>query len=87
MKKQIEAVVKQYIREELLKTRNALNISQAEMARRLEISSRAYTNLEGGKCCCSSVTLFIYLTNCCPDQEAFMEGLKAALDQVKADVA
>lgn len=64
MRKQFLAAFKAYFRAELLKTRNALGLTQEEMAHRLHVSTRAYTALEGGRSCCGLVTFLIYLCRC-----------------------
>ncbi|MGI6028070.1 MAG: hypothetical protein ACOX81_09510 [Candidatus Heteroscillospira sp.] len=45
------------------------------MAYRLLMSSRAYASLESGKSCCSLITVLLYLSRCCLDKQAFIEGL------------
>lgn len=87
MRKQIQDVIKQYIREELLKTRSELRITQEEMAKRLQISTRAYTEIEGGKYGCSTITIFHYMFEVCPDSQKFLEGMRDILDQKKPDAA
>ncbi len=87
MRKQIQNVIKQYIREEMLKTRSELKITQEEMAQRLKISTRAYTDIEGGKYCCSLFTLLTYLFELCTDPRKFLNGLRDILDQKKPDAA
>lgn len=84
MKSQIHAAVKDYIRGELLTTRSFLNICQEEMAHRLLMSTRAYVSLEGGKSCCSLITMLLFLSRCCIDQQAFLDGLFAILDSVES---
>ena len=75
MRKQIQDVIKQYIREEMLKTRSEL------------ISTRAYTDIEGGKYGCSTITLFLYMFEVCPDSQKFLKGMRDILDQRKPDAA
>lgn len=86
MKTQIYEAVKYYIRGELLITRNRLNICQEEMAHRLLMSTRAYVSLEGGKSCCSLITMLLFLSRCCADQQAFLEGLLAILDYDESNI-
>lgn len=87
MRKRIQDVIKQYIREELLKTRSELRITQEEMAKRLQISTRAYTEIEGGKYGCSTITIFHYMYEVCPDLQKFLNGMREVLDQKKSDAA
>ena len=87
MNNQIREIIKQYTRSEMLKTRSQLKITQVEMASRLNISSREYTNIESGKVCCSTITMLVYLNEICSDSEKFLDGLKAALDAGGPDAA
>ncbi|MCC8356512.1 MAG: hypothetical protein LJU34_01445 [Oscillospiraceae bacterium] len=86
MKIQIHEAVKDYIRGELLITRSLLNICQEEMAHRLLMSTRAYVSLEGGKSCCSLITMLLFLSRCCVDQQAFLEGLLAIMDSAESNI-
>ena len=78
-------IIKQYMREEMLKTRTELKITQVEMAQRLRISSREYTNIESGISCCSTLTFMIYMQEFNHDTQRFLDGLKAALEAEKED--
>ncbi len=75
MKQKLYKELKAYLRAELLTCRAGLNISQEEMAHRLLMSTRGYVALESGKSCCSLITASLFLTRCCPDRSAFLEGL------------
>ncbi len=87
MRKHIREAYKNYVRVELLKTRNLLKLSQEQMASILKMSGRAYTALESGQSCCSQVTLVLYLTHCCPDVNAFITGLLEAISQAEKEIA
>lgn len=80
MKKHFYNKLKAYMRCELLKTRERLNINQEEMAHRLLISSRAYASLEGGKSCCSLLTVVLFISRCCIDRQYFLDGLISVLE-------
>lgn len=75
MKEQLYRTLKAYLRSEFLKNRAALKISQEEMAHRLLMSARAYAALESGKSCCSLTTAVLFLSRCCLDRQAFLDGL------------
>lgn len=77
MRRHLYAATKAYIRAELLRARNILNLTQEEMACRMEMSTRAYVALEGGKSCCGLLTFLFFLCRCCPDTQAFLSGLLA----------
>lgn len=61
MKISNEPHIKHYLRCQLLSTRSALDITQAEMAERLHISTRAYTKLESGHTAFSAYTFARFL--------------------------
>ncbi|MFR3238778.1 MAG: hypothetical protein ACLTOU_09670 [Acutalibacter sp.] len=44
------------------------------------MSTRAYAKLEAGHSCCSLATILIFLSRCCPDRRAFLDGLFDLLD-------
>lgn len=50
------------------------------MAARLLMSTRAYAKPEAGRTCCSLLTSLIFLSRCCTDRRAFLEGLLDLLD-------
>ena len=85
MKQQLLKNLKNYLRTALLQRRAALNISQEEMAHRLLMSSRAYASLESGHSCCSLITMLLFLTRCCADRHAFIDGLFMILDADKLE--
>lgn len=80
MKKSFRKQVKDYLRVSLLQTRDALHLTQEQMAARLLMSTRAYAKLEAGHSCCSLLTVLIFLSRCCTDRRAFLEGLLNLLD-------
>ena len=81
MREQLHAILRDYFRGELLKTHhNTEGMTQELMASILEMSTRAYADLESGKSCCSAETLVLYLHRLCPDAGAFFAGLFARLE-------
>ncbi len=54
-------VLKTEFRNHVMVRREELNLSQAKMSELLEISERAYSDIESGKSCCSALTLALYL--------------------------
>ena len=77
MKKSFRKLIKDYLRVSL---RDALHLTQEQMAARLLMSTRAYAKLETGHSCCSLFTALIFLSRCCTDRRAFLEGLFKLLD-------
>ncbi len=80
MKNSFRKLIKDYLRVSFLQTRGALHLTQEQMAARLLMSTRAYAKLEAGHSCCSLATILIFLSRCCPDRSAFLDGLFDLLD-------
>lgn len=66
---------KEYLMNEMFDKRCALGISQEEMAGKLEISARQYSNLETGKSLCSMKTLVLFLEHSGVNKDEFISGL------------
>ena len=80
MKNSFRKLIKDYLRVSFLQTRGALHLTQEQMAARLLMSTRVYAKLEAGHSCCSLATILIFLSRCCPDRRAFLDGLFDLLD-------
>ena len=80
MRKSFRKQIKDYLRVSFLQTRGSLHLTQEQMAARLLMSTRAYAKPEAGRTCCSLLTSLIFLTRCCTDRRAFLEGLLDLLD-------
>lgn len=50
------------------------------MAEKLAMDDRSYIDLEHGKCCCSAVTLALFLIYVCDDIISFLGDLKIAFE-------
>lgn len=87
MRKQLRIAVKEYCRKEFLNTREKMNISQEEMAHNLFMSTRAYVSLEGGKSCCSLITLIFFLQRCPVDPADFILGIINSINDSFFDAA
>ena len=61
--------LKKSFRNELTTKRAELELSQEEMAEKLNISLRSYSNLEHGISFCSAVSLINFVNNCNVDKE------------------
>ena len=80
MREQLHAILRDFFRGELLKTHhNTEGMTQELMASILEMSTRAYADLESGKSCCSAETLVLYLHRLCPDAGAFLPASSRGL--------
>lgn len=61
--------LKKSFRNELITKRAELELSQEEMAEKLNISLRSYSNLEHGISFCSALSLINFVNNCNVDKE------------------
>lgn len=75
--------MKEYMKNEFGKRRYELGISQAEMASRMEISLRQYSNIENGRSLCSIATLAKFLEYCDVDKNEFFSGFVKTLKKSK----
>ena len=87
MRKTYHDILKSHFRADLLRTRDALGFTQAQMAEKLAIDERSYSDLDRGKSCCSAVTLCLYLLFLCRDTQAFLEELRHAIENSKNQAA
>ena len=71
MREELQSALKSRFRSALIRVRNTKRITQEEMAALLEISPRAYADLESGRSCCSAATLLMFLRLFCPGDHPF----------------
>lgn len=81
MRKRYTNVLKKRFHDHLIHSREALGITQEEMAHRLAMSSRTYVDLDHGKNCCSALTLTLYLIYICRDPLAFLDEVRCAIEK------
>lgn len=87
MRKTHKKTLQQYFRSSILTRRNALHLTQSQMAERLCMDERSYSDLDRGKTCCSAVTLALYIAFLCEDVQEFVEGLRHAFNAEKNNAA
>ena len=80
MRKHYTKVLKSFFHDKLFYTREALGITQEEMAHRLSMAARTYVDLDHGKTSCSALTLALFLIYVCTDSAAFLEELRDAFE-------
>lgn len=80
MRKAYHTILKTFFHQRIVCTRTALGLTQSEMAERLSMDDRSYADLDHGKCCCSALTLALYLIYVCGDVDAFLEELRHAFE-------
>lgn len=81
MRKICTNILRDLFHTHLIRTRDALAITQEEMADRLMMADRTYADLDHGKSGCSALTFALYLIYICPDRGAFLEELRRALEE------
>lgn len=82
MKEIYTTIFKKYFRYYLLQSRNQLDLTQNQMAEKLNMSNRAYASLESGKSCCSAITLVFFLLLCMDSYDKFLEDLRKEFKEV-----
>lgn len=80
MRKHYIQVLRSFFHNKLFHTREALGITQEEMAHRLAMATRTYVDLDHGKTSCSALTLALFLIYVCADPAAFLEELRDAFE-------
>lgn len=87
MRNAYQSVLKNYFRDTLIHTRDALELTQAQMAEKLAMDHRSFAKLDHGINCCSAITLALFLIYCCDDPMCFLRELKVALEAENDRVA
>ena len=72
--------LKSILKNELISKRAELNLSQEEMAERLDISLRSYSNLEHGICFCSALPLINFINNCNVDKDKLFSDFEKIIN-------
>lgn len=81
MRKQYHKILKSCFHSSLVHTREAMELTQSQMAGILAMDDRSYISLDHGKNCCSAVTLALFLIYCCRDPVKFLEELRNAIEK------
>ena len=84
MRKTFQTVLKEFFCPRLCNDRLALGLTQEQMARKLSMSVRTYSDLERGNACCSAVSLLLYLFDICQDPGEFLQELREEFNAVRA---
>ena len=83
MKSIYYSTIRALLADHMRKDRKALGMTQSQMAEKLELDLRSYSNVENDKSLCSTMTLLLYLLYICPDSGALMEEIKGEMDVLK----
>ena len=81
MREKLEAILKNETRVLALKLRAELDLTQAEMAEALHMSTRGYADIESGASACGSLTFALLLIRI-PDPVDFLRGVKLEFDRL-----
>lgn len=80
MRKQYTKSLKEFIYEEVTRTRYDMGITQEDMAEKISMACRTYVNLDHGKSGCSALTPVLYLICICEDPVGFLQKLRTAFE-------
>ena len=79
MRQEKDKIIKTVFRTLALKIRERLDLTQKEMADRLDMCERSYFNMEAGKTKCGTLTVLLLLMEL-EDPRLFLLDLKAAFE-------
>ena len=81
MREEKESLLKAELRVLAIKTRERLNLTQKEMARKLEMCERSYVDIESGVNMCGTLTFVLLLIEQ-EDPIAYIQELKFKLESL-----
>ena len=87
MRERYYQILKTFFSENVVRCRGQLGISQEEMAHRLVMSVRTYSDIELGKSCCGALTLSLFLIYICVDSKLFLAELQNAFENNDKKIA
>ena len=87
MRKQYTQILRDYFHNRLIRSRDAMGISQEAMAEILLMASRTYVDLDHGKAGCSALTLVLYLLYVCDEPQLFLQEWREAFENHNMRVA
>lgn len=80
MRSYLKSILNQFFHARLVEIRNALELTQAEMANILVMDERSFADLDEGKTGCSTLTFVLFLVYCCPNPLAFLYDLRIEME-------
>ena len=84
MRNEIEKLLKEELRILAIRTRARLNLSQREMAIKLEMSERSYSDIETGVSMCGTLTTILLLSEQ-EDPYSYLQALKKKFNALLED--
>lgn len=83
MKHSYKDCIKPFLSKQIAQSAKELNLTQEQIAERLEIATRSYAYLQDGTYMCSTTTLLLYLTRVCPNPEKFLNEAKKIFEDAE----
>ncbi len=80
MREEKESILKEELRVLALKTRDRLGVTQKEMAKKLSMSEKSYSDIETGWYMCGTLTAVLLLTEQ-ENPEEFLQVLKTKFEK------
>ena len=80
MRKQYQNILKSFFCNKVFYTRDAMGITQEDMAHTLAMAPRTFIDLEHGKSGCSALTFALFLIYICQNPALFLEELRNAFE-------
>ena len=83
MRKTYKSALQAVFQKRLCQDRQALGLTQEQMARNLSMTVRTYSDLERGTACCSAVSLMLYLLFVCTEPNRFLQELRQEIEGIR----
>ena len=87
MRKRYYDILREITHKHIINFKIARRFTNAKMAELLFMDDRSYIDLDHGKTGCSALTIVMFLINCCPDANEFIDELRAAFKKEDDEVA
>ena len=85
MKTIYHRALKTFLATHMRKTRKKLKMTQAQMAEKLELDLRSYSNVDNGKSLCSTITFILYLLYVCEDAPKLLAEMKETIEEAEKE--
>ena len=79
--------LKRVLHDEIIKTRDAMGLTQSQMAELLMMDVRSYVEIDHGNSTFGTLSLVLFLLRCCNDPMALLRGISLALEEAGRHVA
>ena len=79
--------LKRVLHDEIIKTRDAMGLTQSQMAELLMMDVRSYVEIDHGNSTFGTLSLVLFLLHCCNDPMALLRRISFALEEAGQHVA